>query len=335
MLAVRPSAFASPTQLHSVGRTSHPNGHVAPLTPITSHHRANLISLSSSAFPRRSLPLRSTVLHCQQPQHGRSFDSNHGTRGTQGARPVRPQATTAGGSNSRAAALDEDACGERDLERRQEGRLAGRLEGRGMEMRQGRGMDRGMEVRMFTEDLPTQLEAITTGATTLVAETQRSPPDVDYLQELLAIQQSGPRNIGFFGTRNMGFMHQQLIEILSYAMIITNNHIYTSGAAGTNAAVIRGALRAEKAELLTVILPQSLGKQPPESQELLKKVENLVEKPHNDHLPLLEASRLCNMDILSEVEHVICFAFHDSRLLMETCQEAKDMGKIVTLFYLD
>lgn len=40
-------------------------------------------------------------------------------------------------------------------------------------------------------------------------------------QELLAIQQQGPRAIGFFGTRNMGFMHQQLIEILSYAMVIT------------------------------------------------------------------------------------------------------------------
>lgn len=41
------------------------------------------------------------------------------------------------------------------------------------------------------------------------------------VQELLAIQQNGPRAIGFFGTRNMGFMHQQLIEILSYAMVIT------------------------------------------------------------------------------------------------------------------
>ena len=37
----------------------------------------------------------------------------------------------------------------------------------------------------------------------------------------MAIQQSGPRNIGFFGTRNMGFLHQQLIEILSYAMVLT------------------------------------------------------------------------------------------------------------------
>ncbi|KAK9098462.1 hypothetical protein Syun_025507 [Stephania yunnanensis] len=32
---------------------------------------------------------------------------------------------------------------------------------------------------------------------------------------------------------------------------------------------------------------------------------------------------------------VICFAFHDSKLLMETCQEAKNLRKIVTLFYLD
>ncbi|CAI9776358.1 unnamed protein product [Fraxinus pennsylvanica] len=104
---------------------------------------------------------------------------------------------------------------------------------------------------------------------------------------------------------------------------------------GTNAAVIRGALRAEKPELLTVILPQSLKKQPPESQELLSKVKNVIEKPHNDHLPLIEASRLCNMDIISQVQQVICFAFHDSRLLMETCQEAKNMRKIVTLFYLD
>lgn len=45
--------------------------------------------------------------------------------------------------------------------------------------------------------------------------------------------------------------------------------------------------------------------------------------------------RLCNMDIISQVQQVICFAFHDSRLLMETCQEAKNMRKIVTLFYLD
>lgn len=35
------------------------------------------------------------------------------------------------------------------------------------------------------------------------------------------MQENGPRNLGFFGTRNMGFMHQNLIEVLSYAMVLT------------------------------------------------------------------------------------------------------------------
>ncbi|GMH19751.1 hypothetical protein Nepgr_021592 [Nepenthes gracilis] len=183
--------------------------------------------------------------------------------------------------------------------------------------------------------IPNQAQSVVEGSGSVLVSEFKPAPDIDYIQELLAIQQQGPRNIGFFGTRNMGFMHQELIEILSYAMVITKNHIYTSGASGTNAAVIRGALRAEKPELLTVILPQSLKKQPPESQELLAKVKNVIEKPQNDHLPLIEASRLCNMDIISQVQQVICFAFHDSKLLMETCQEAKNLRKIVTLFYLD
>lgn len=110
-------------------------------------------------------------------------------------------------------------------------------------------------------------------------------------QELLAIQQNGPKVIGFFGTRNMGFMHQQLVEILSFALCLNGNHIYTSGATGTNAAVIRGALKAERSDLLTVVLPQSLSMQPQESQELLEKVAKVIEMPQNDGLQLLEASK--------------------------------------------
>ncbi|XP_021752090.1 uncharacterized protein LOC110717645 [Chenopodium quinoa] len=218
--------------------------------------------------------------------------------------------------------------------------------GIGANMRNPENMDKGRTgienvVDMLGSDeesgtkIPTQAQSIVEGSSTVMMSEFKPARDVDYIQELLAIQQQGPRSIGFFGTRNMGFMHQELIEILSYAMVITKNHIYTSGASGTNAAVIRGALRAETPELLTVILPQSLAKQPPESQELLAKVKNVIEKPYNDHLPLLEASRLCNMDIISQVQQVICFAFHDSKLLMETCQEAKNLRKIVTLFYLD
>jgi len=169
-----------------------------------------------------------------------------------------------------------------------------------------------------------------------VAEATKSYSDLDYLTELLAIQQSdGPKNIGFFGTRNMGVTHQKLVEILSYAYATTGNHIYTSGSIGTNAAVIKGALRANTPDKLTVILPQSRARQPAESQELLAQVTNLVEMPENDDLSLLEASRICNQAIVNRVQQVICFAFHDSRLLLETCHHAKDLRKIVTLFYLD
>lgn len=56
-------------------------------------------------------------------------------------------------------------------------------------------------------------------AATSSAPPHPRPPSL--LQEFLAIQNEQPRNVGFFGTRNMGFMHQQLIEVLSYAMLLT------------------------------------------------------------------------------------------------------------------
>jgi len=88
-----------------------------------------------------------------------------------------------------------------------------------------------------------------------------------------------------------------------------------------------------------VVLPQSLGKQPPESQELLKQVQEtgakIIEMPDNDDLTLFEASSICNNDIISRVQQIICFAFHDSKLLLETCRDAKENKKMVTLFYLD
>jgi len=104
---------------------------------------------------------------------------------------------------------------------------------------------------------------------------------------------------------------------------------------GTNAAVIRGALRAERPDLLTVILPQSASRQPPESQEMLAKVQNVIDMPQNDSLPLAEASAICNEEILRRVQQVICFAFHDSRLLLDTVAKARSMRKMVAMLFLD
>ena len=157
------------------------------------------------------------------------------------------------------------------------------------------------------------------------------------LQELSAIQQNAPRRVAILGTRHFSYLHQQIVELLTYANVLVGNHVFTSGGtgSGTNAAVIRGAIRAEKPDLLTVVLPQSKRRQPPDVRDLLEKVQNVIEMKENDDLPLDVASRLCNSDILSRCEHLISFAFHDSIVVLEAAREAKSLNKLVTLLYLD
>ena len=156
----------------------------------------------------------------------------------------------------------------------------------------------------------------------------------DFLQELATIQQSGSKRIAILGSRHVPITHQRLIELMSYALVLGGNRVITSGATGTNSAAIRGAMKADP-NLLTVILPQSLDRQPRESREQLEEVTNLVESSKNDTLPLADASAMCNAEIVSRCQQLICFAFHDSRTLLQTCQDAEDQRKIVTLFYFD
>jgi len=121
---------------------------------------------------------------------------------------------------------------------------------------------------------------------------------------------------------------------MTYALVLNGNRIITSGATGTNAAAIKGAMQAD-ANLLTVILPQSLARQPRESRDQLEQVMHLVENPANDTLSLAEASAVCNQEIVSRCQQLVCFAFHDSHTLLKTCQDAEDQRKVVTLFYFD
>jgi hypothetical protein len=156
----------------------------------------------------------------------------------------------------------------------------------------------------------------------------------DFLQELAAIQQTGSKRIALLGSRHVPITHQHLIELMSYALVLSGNHLLTSGATGTNSAAIRGAMKADP-NLLTVILPQSLERQPRESREQLDQVIHLVENPENDQLSLAEASAVCNQEIISRCQQLICFAFHDSTTLLKTCNDAEEQRKVVTLFYFD
>jgi hypothetical protein len=168
---------------------------------------------------------------------------------------------------------------------------------------------------------------------TIAREVERSFDTV--LQELAAIQSDSPRNVAILGTRHCSYLHQQIIELLTFANVLLGNHVITSGGIGSNMAVIRGALRADKPELLTVVLPQSVEKQPAEVRELLERVTQVVEMKQNDSLPLDVASRLCNSDIISRADRFISFAFHDSEVVLEAAREAKALNKVVTLLYLD
>jgi len=153
-------------------------------------------------------------------------------------------------------------------------------------------------------------------------------------QELALLQDKGKRRIAFLGSRHVPVVAIHLVELIARSLAQEGHSIITSGSQGVNAAVIRGVLEVEPS-LLTVLLPQSLGRQVPEIRDQLDRVLHLVEKIENDDLPLPIASSLCNQEIISRCDQLICFAFHDSETLLSSCNNAEEMGKVVSLLFFD
>ena len=162
-----------------------------------------------------------------------------------------------------------------------------------------------------------------------------STESVDTLaQELAKIQDHGKRRIAFLGSRHVPVVDIHLIELIARSLAEEGHSIITSGSQGVNAAVIRAVLDVNPS-LLTVLLPQSLDRQMPEIKDQLEKVIHLVEKTENNDLPLPLASSLCNQEIINRCDQLICFAFHDSETLLNSCRCAEDMGKMVSLLFFD
>jgi hypothetical protein len=153
-------------------------------------------------------------------------------------------------------------------------------------------------------------------------------------QELAMLQDRGKRRIAILGSRHVPVVAIHLVELVARALVHEGHSLITSGAQGVNAAVIRSALEVDPSRL-TVLLPQSLERQPLESREQLERVLHLVEKPEHDELPLPMASSLCNQEIISRCDQLICYAFHDSETLLASCRTAEDMGKVVSLMFFD
>jgi hypothetical protein len=169
----------------------------------------------------------------------------------------------------------------------------------------------------------------------IITGSDTSNSEMMILQNFNQIQMGERIRWGVIGSQELSNDHIQMIELLAYALVLSGNHIYTSGGAGgTNIAVIKGALRACNPDLLTVILPQSLMKQPSEVQPLLARVVNLVEQPEYDSYDFRTAAALCNEKIISSVDKVLCFAYHDSSTVLAAAEAAKGT-KDVTTFFLD
>ncbi|KGG35334.1 hypothetical protein EV14_0907 [Prochlorococcus sp. MIT 0703] len=163
-------------------------------------------------------------------------------------------------------------------------------------------------------------------------------PDLDRVdtlaQELALLQDKGKRRIAMLGSRHVPVVAIHLVELMARSLAQEGHSLITSGAQGVNAAVIRGVLEAD-ASCLTVLLPQSLDRQAPEIRDQLDSVLHLIEKPEHDELSLPMASSLCNQEIISRCDQLICFAFHDSETLLTSCRSAEDMGKVVSLLFFD
>ena len=90
------------------------------------------------------------------------------------------------------------------------------------------------------------------------------------------LQDRGKRRIAILGSRHLPVVSVHLVELVARSLAQEGHNLVTSGAQGVNAAVIRSVLEIDSSRL-TVLLPQSLDRQPAESRELLEKVLHLVE----------------------------------------------------------
>ncbi|MBY0449465.1 MAG: DNA-protecting protein DprA [Cyanobacteria bacterium] len=159
-------------------------------------------------------------------------------------------------------------------------------------------------------------------------------PHDELAAEFSALRQPAKR-IAILGSRNIPLPHQQMIEAIAFTLVRDGNTIITSGgSSGSNAAAIRGAMRGNPKNL-KVILPQTIGHQPPDVQDQLIGVPMIIEHPEWQVMTLSDASRLCNREIVDDCQQLIIFLFHDSKTMFTAIEYAEENHKIVTAFYLD
>ncbi|KAG8466013.1 hypothetical protein KFE25_005583 [Diacronema lutheri] len=164
-----------------------------------------------------------------------------------------------------------------------------------------------------------------------VAQASRMIAQLQLIQHTNA---SAPANIvvvGQPGTTTV--LHQQIIELLSYALVLSGNRVLTTGSSDTDKAVIRGAMRADE-RMLTVVVPNVASAEPGDGPQLLRTVRTVVELRHADLSTELE-SQLVYAELLGDADRLLVFTSHKSRALMLLIEQAQALGVETCVLYLD
>ena len=157
----------------------------------------------------------------------------------------------------------------------------------------------------------------------------------DLNEEFKNISGEGKRAIGMIGSKDLSMSQIKIIEMIAFGLASIGHTIITRGGyCGTNYATIKGTLKAST-ENLKVILPQTIAQQIKEVQDQLIGVKYIVEHKEREHMLLSDASRLCNREIVSECQQLICFLYRDSHTLLDAIDFSHSLNKVVTVFYLD
>lgn len=173
------------------------------------------------------------------------------------------------------------------------------------------------------------------GSSTSIKDDFKIPSTHDLSEEFKNIMDQGNHLIAMIGSKDLSMSQIKIIEMISFGLASCGNTIITSGGyCGTNYATIKGALRASP-DKLRVILPQTISQQIKEVQDQLIGVTHITEHPEREHMLLADASRLCNREIVSECQQLICFLYRDSKTLLDALDFAHSLNKVVTVFYLD
>jgi hypothetical protein len=173
------------------------------------------------------------------------------------------------------------------------------------------------------------------GSSTTFKDEFKIPSTQDLNEEFKNIMDQGNHLIAMIGSKDLSMSQIKIIEMIAFGLASCGNTLITSGGyCGTNYATIKGALRASP-DKLRVILPQTISQQIKEVQDQLIGVTHITEHPEREHMLLSDASRLCNREIVSECQQLICFLYRDSQTLLDALDFAHSLNKVVTVFYLD